>query len=165
MEETSSNIDKLIEEKTNNVKEKFEKIFYDKLESSEIKLAENLLEFNTNLDSKYKIMYLNSKYNFNELKRQAKDNILKDLKPLIENKIYKEMSKILFDKFALEFSKKVSEIFHDLLCNNKKIKEIFKEKGKETGNICYNKIKGNLKYNKDDLEENKKIINKEDEED
>ena len=70
------------------------------------------------------------------------------------------MRKILIEHFSQEFSEKLLELFQKLLEKNKKIREIFNEKGKLNADICFNKIKAMINYPKDDL-----VMNNENEDD
>jgi len=153
-EKTKEFVYYLISGQAGNIEKYFEKIFNEKLENLSNQLSENLVGFVANLDMKYNITYLSSKYHYNALKKKAKEEIIRNLKPVIETKIYYEMKKILLDQFAQEFSGKLLELFQGLLNSNKKIREIFNEKGKFNANICFNKIRSTMKYPKDDLVEN-----------
>ena len=161
-EKTKETIVKLMSDQSDIIKKYFEKIFKEKLDSLSNQLSENLVDFVSKLDIKYNITYLSSKYNYNELKRKAKEEIERKLKPIIEAKIYSEMSKKLLEKFGTDFSAKLLEIFQGLLVNNKKIREIFNEKGKSSSISCFNKIKSMMDYPKDDLVENKEDESDED---
>ena len=155
LEKTISDINKIMDNKTNLIKDFFEKKFEEKLDNISNKLTEKLVDFVAQLDAKYKITYLSAKYHYNELKRLAKKNIITNLKPIIEYNIYKEISKKIFDKFSEELSAILLEVFQDLLIKNRGIKEIFKIKGKENAELCYKRIKKLLNYPKDDfVEEN-----------
>ena len=94
------------------------------------------------LDSSYNINYLCSKYSHNQLKLQARNNMINDLKPHIEDQIYKEISKKLYDIYAEKFSNRMIEIFNDFLNGentNKKIEDIFFDKGHEVAEKIHNK--------------------------
>ena len=112
-----------------------------------------------NIDSSYDINYLCSKYSHNQLKLQARNNMINDLKPDIEDQIYKEISKKLYDIYAEKFSNRMIEIFNDFLNGentNKKIEDIFFDKGHEVAEKIHNKINKLLDYPNDDYVENKK---------
>ena len=154
-ENTKENIAKLMIAQANNIKNYFENIFNEKLEQLSNQLSEKLVDFVAQLDFKYNITYLSSKYNYNQLKRNARDGIYWNLKPILEANIYSEMSKKLLEQFATDFSEKLLEIFQGLLVSNKKIREIFDEKGKSSSISFFNRIKYMMNYPKDDLVENK----------
>ena len=109
--------------KTNDIKNNFEEIFEKKLNDISNLLADELDTLTHDLDSSFNISYLSSKYGHNKLKLQARNNIINNLKPSIEDQVYREMSKKFYDIYAEKFSNKMVEIFHDLLngdkCNKK----------------------------------------------
>ena len=153
LENTISQINALIDKKANVIKTNFEKLFEERLDNISNKLTEKLVDFVAKLDAQFKVKYLSAKYHYNELKRLAKTDLISNLKPLIENFVYKEMSKKLFEKLTEELSNLLSEVFQELLINNRGIKEIFNIKGKENAEKCYNRIKRLLMdYPKDDFE-------------
>ena len=78
---------------------------------------------------------------------------MNNFKPLLEDIIYRDLSSILFQKCAEKITNELMEFFSELLKNNKRIKEIFNSKGKETSLICLKKIKKMMDYPKDDYEE------------
>lgn len=137
----------------------FDNIFEDQLENISNKLTEKMIDFLAKLEAKYHISSLSSKYNYNQLKRQARINTIKDFKPVIEDIIYREISKILFQKLADKVSNELLGCFHELLKNNKKIKEIFSSKGKEDSLMCLKNIKKKLDYPSDEYEERNPIKN------
>ena len=159
-EKTKMIIDNLISNQSDNIKHSFENIFNNKLENLSNKLSENLIDFVANLDNKYNITYLGTKYNYNRIKKKGKEEIIKKLKPLLETKIYFEMRKILIEHFSQEFSEKLLELFQKLLEKNKKIREIFNEKGKLNADLCFKRIKAMINYPQDDL-----VMNNENEDD
>ena len=122
-EETTNKIDKVIECETEKVRKFFDNIFEDQLENISNKLTEKMIDFLAKLEAKYHISSLSSKYNYNQLKRQARINTIKDFKPVIEDIIYREISKILFQKLADKVSNELLGCFHELLKNNKKEKK------------------------------------------
>ena len=145
--------------KCNDIKNNFEEIFEKKLTDISYRLADELDTLTHDLDSSYNISYLSSKYGHNKLKLQARNNIIEKLKPNIEDQIYREMSKKLYDIYADKFSNKMMEIFHNLLESDnqdKKIADIFFDKGLETSEKIYNKIVQLLDYPNDDFVEKKK---------
>ena len=145
--------------KCNDIKNNFEEIFEKKLNDISYRLADELDTLTHDLDSSYNISYLSSKYGHNKLKLQARNNIIEKLKPNIEDQIYREMSKKLYDIYADKFSNKMMEIFHNLLESDnqdKKIADIFFDKGLETSEKIYNKIVQLLDYPNDDFIEKKK---------
>ena len=147
--------------KCNDIKNNFEEIFEKKLNDISYRLADELDTLTHDLDSSYNISYLSSKYGHNKLKLQAKNNIIEKLKPNIEVEIYREMSKKLYDIYADKFSNKMMEIFHNLLESDnqdKKIADIFFDKGLETSEKIYNKIVKLLDYPNDDFVEKKKAV-------
>jgi len=158
-EETINKIDKVIEYETEKVKKFLDTIFENQLENISNKLTEKLVDFVAKLEAKYQISKLSSKYHYNELKRQARNNIIIYFKPVIEDIIYREISKILFQKLADKISNELLECFHELLKNNKKIKEIFSSKGKENSLICLKNIKKKMDYPSDEYEERNPVKN------
>ena len=70
------------------------------------------------------------------------------------------MRKILIEHFSQEFSEKLLELFQKLLEKNKKIREIFNEKGKLNADLCFKRIKAMINYPQDDL-----VMNNENEDD
>ena len=145
--------------KTNDIKNNFEEIFEKKLNDISNLLADELDTLTHDLDSSFNISYLSSKYGHNKLKLQARNNIINNLKPSIEDQVYREMSKKFYDIYAEKFSNKMVEIFHDLLNGdkcNKKIEDIFFYKGHETAEKIHNKIVKLLDYPNDDYIEKKK---------
>jgi len=151
-EETISEIDKIMDNETEKVKEFLDKIFEKQLEDISNKLTEELVDFVAQLEAKYQINKLSSKYHYNELKRQAKKNIINQFKPMLEDIIYAEISQMILIKFAKKVSNELLKCLHYLLENNKKIKEIFSSKGKEKSLACLQKIKKVMNYPKDDYE-------------
>jgi len=87
-EETISEIDKIMNNETEKVKEFLDKIFEKKLEDISNKLTEELMDFVAQFEAKYQINKLSSKYHYNELKRQARKSIINQFKPMLENIIY-----------------------------------------------------------------------------
>ena len=122
-EETTIEIDKVIENEADKVKQFFEKIFEEQSEKTANNLAEELIDYVSNLETKYQISNLSSKYNYNELKRQAKINIIKIFKPVIEDIIYREISQIIFQNLYGKISKELSDCFRGLLKSHKVIRE------------------------------------------
>jgi len=151
--ETISSIDKVIECESEKIHQYLEQIFQSQLDIICNKLTEELVDFVAKLENKFQISNLSSKYHYNELKRQAKNEIIKNFKPVIEDIIYREISQLFFQKFSEKISSELSKCFHELLKNNKKIREIFSEKGKENSLICLNKIKNLMNYPSDDYDE------------
>ncbi len=145
--------------KCNDIKNNFEEIFEKKINDISIQLADKIDTLVHNIDSSYDINYLCSKYSHNQLKLQARNNMINDLKPDIEDQIYKEISKKLYDIYAENFSNRMIEIFNDFLNGentNKKIEDIFFDKGHEVAEKIHNKINKLLDYPNDDYVENKK---------
>ena len=105
--------------KINDLKNHFEEIYEKNLNIISNNLADKLDTLTHDIDSTYNISYLSSKYSHNQLKLQSKNNIIENLKPSIEDKIYREISKQLFDIYAEKFSNKMVEIFQDLLNGEK----------------------------------------------
>lgn len=149
----------IMKTKTNDIKNSFEEIFEKKLNDISNQLADELDTLTHDLDSSFNISYLSSKYGHNKLKLQARNNIINNLKPSIEDQVYREMSKKFYDIYAEKFSSKMMEIFHELLNGdkcNKKIEDIFFDKGHETAEKIHNKIVKLLDYPNDDYIEKKK---------
>ena len=122
-------------------------------------MAEKLDNLTHDIDSTFNISHLSSKYSLNQLKIQAKNNIINNLKPDIEDQVYKEVSKILYDIYAENFSNKLLEIFRGLLDGDEpdeKIEKFFVDKGKKITENFYNKIVKLLDYPNDDYVEKKK---------
>ena len=141
----------------------FEKVFDFLLLNITNNLAEEFIDYVHEFENCYQISTLSSKYNYNELKRLAKNCIIKDFKPLIIDVLLREISQILFDKFSYKFAKELLVCFHELLKKHKKIKEIFTVRGAENTITCMKKIKNLMNYPKDDYEErNPKIKEKKD---
>lgn len=81
------------------------------------------------------------------------------MKPDIEDQVYKEVSKILYDIYAENFSNKLLEIFRGLLDGDEpdeKIEKFFVDKGKKITENFYNKIVKLLDYPNYDYTEKKK---------
>ena len=152
-EETISEIDKIIDEESGKMKEFFEKIFSLKLDNISSNLSKEFIDFVSMIETKYKISSLSSKYNYNELKRQAENLIMNIFKPVLEDIIYRDLSLILFQKCAEKISNELMDCFSELLKSNKRIKEIFNSRGKEHSLICLKKIKKLMDYPNDDYEE------------
>ena len=74
-EETINSVDKIIESELEKVHQLLEQIFQAQLESISNVLTEDLVDFVSRLETKFQISSLSSKYNHNELKRQAKNAI------------------------------------------------------------------------------------------
>ena len=145
--------------KTNDIKNNFEEIFDKKLNDASNTLADTIDELTHELDSSHNISYLASKYGHSKLKLQSKNNIIENLKSIIEDHIYREASKILYDTYAEKFSQKMLEIFHDSLNGeDKKLENIFFDKGQETAEKIYNKIVKFLDYPNDDYIPKKKKV-------
>ena len=148
----------LMKVKANDIRNNFEEIFEKKLGELTSQMAEKLDRLIHDIDSTFNISFLSSKYSINQLKIQAKNNILNNLKPDIEEQVYREVSKILYDIYANNFSNKLMEIFHDLLNGDEpdeKLEKIFFDKGKKIMEIFYNKILKLLDYPNDDYAEKK----------
>jgi hypothetical protein len=158
-EETTTKIDKAIQCETEKVKQFLGQIFEAQLENISNTLTEKLVDLVAKLEDKYQITKLSSKYHYNELKRQAKNNIIYNFKPELEDNIYREISKILFQKLVDKLSNELLECFNELLKNNKKIKEIFSSKGKENSLICLRNIKKKMDYPSDEYEERNQMKN------
>ena len=152
-EETISSIDNNLERVSKEADKYLQKEFESLFENISNKLAENLVDFVHNLEAKYQVSNLSSKYNYNELKRQAKNGINKDFKIVIEDIIYREISKIIYNKFSDKFSNELMNCFHFLLKNNKNIKEIFNKRAQENTVACMDKIKNLMDYPSDSYEE------------
>ena len=121
--------------KINDIKNHFEEIFEKKLGNISNELADEIDNLTHEIDSTYIISYLSSKYGHNTLKLQSRNNIINNLKPSIEDNIYREISKSLYDIYAEIFSNKMLEIFHDLIYgdkSNQKLENMFFDKGQET---------------------------------
>ena len=148
----------LMKVKANDIRNNFEEIFEKKLGELTSQMAEKLDSLIHDIDSTFNISFLSSKYSINQLKIQAKNNILNNLKPDIEEQVYRKVSKILYDIYANNFSNKLMEIFHDLLNGDEpdeKLEKIFYDKGKKIMEIFYNKILKLLDYPNDDYAEKK----------
>ena len=145
--------------KGNDIRNYFEAIFDKKLGKLTSQMAEKLDILTHDIDSTFNISHLSSKYSHNQLKIQAKNNIINNLKPDIEDQVYKEVSKILYDIYAENFSNKLLEIFRGLLDGDEpdeKIEKFFVDKGKKITENFYNKIVKLLDYPNDDYVEKKK---------
>jgi hypothetical protein len=151
-EETISEIDKIMSNETEKVKEFVDKIFEKQLKDISNKLTEELVDFVAQLEAKYQINKLSSKYHYNELKRQANKSIINQFKPIFENIIYSEINQMILTKFAKKVSNELLKCLHYLLESNKKIKETFSSKGKENSLACLQKIIKVMNYPKDDYE-------------
>ena len=154
-EETMLEIDKVVELESVKIKQFFDNIFLTQLDIISNSLAEELFNLAKSLEGNYQIQIstLSSKYHYYELKRQAKNNINKNFKPIIEDVVYRKMSQILFQKFAEKVMKELLDCFHGLLKNNKRIREIFITKGKENSLVCLKRIKNLMNYPSDKYEE------------
>ena len=150
IDDTISEIDKVIEIESTKMKEFFENIFLSLLDNISNSLTEELVDFVNKLENKYQVSSLSSKYNYNELKRQAKAFINYNFKPKFEDIIYRYLILVLFQKCAEKISNELMDCFHELLKNNKRIKGIFVSKGKENSSICLKKIKNLMDYPEDD---------------
>ena len=120
-------------------------MFQKKLDKLKVDLADFLgllvSKLDLKLNEKYQVIYLSGIYNPNRLKEEAKAKIISHLKPLIEKRIYKELSETIFENFCSEFTKKLIEYYELLLANNQSIKDIFINRGKDKARICCDKIK------------------------
>jgi len=152
-EETINSIDKIIESELAKIRQFLEQIFLSQLEQISNVLTEDLVDFVARLETKYQISSLSSKYNHNELKRQAKNIIIKNFKPILDDIIYREISQIIFQKFYEKISKELFICFEEVSKAQKNFREIFGSKGKEISLVCLNKIKNMMNYPKDDYEE------------
>lgn len=159
-DETISKIYKVIEIESEKIRQFFEQIFQAQLEPISSALTEDLVDFVSNLENKNQISNLSSKYNYNELKRQAKNGIIKNLKPVLEDIIYRGISQIIFQKFSEKISEGLLICYKGLSKENKKFREIFTLKGKEISLVCLKKIKNMMDYPKDDYEERNPKIKK-----
>ena len=160
-EETIVEIDGVIETESRKLNQFFEDVFSSQLETLSNKLTEELVDFVAQLENKYHISSLSSKYHYNVLKNQSKNNITKNFKPIIEDIIYREASKIFYQKFSEKVSKELLDCFHELVKNNKRIREIFTSKGKEISLSCLKKIRSSIDYPNDEYEKrNPKIQEK-----
>ena len=138
--------------KCNDIKNYFDEIFEKKLNNISNQLADRFDALTHELDSSYNICYLSSKFSHNQLKLQSKNNIINNLKPYIENQIYREISKKLYDLYAENFSNKLIEIFNYLLSGEsetKIIEDIFWDKGQEIAEKTHKKIVSLLDYPED----------------
>ena len=152
-EETINSIDTIIESELEKVHQLLEQIFLAQLESISNILTEDLVDFVSRLETKYQIKSLSSKYNHNELKWQAKNAIVKNFKPVLDDIIYRDISQIIFQKFYEKISIELMTCFQELSKGNKRFREIFGSKGKEISVVCLNKIKNMMDYPNDDYEE------------
>ena len=84
-EETIVSIDNNLDEVSKELYKKIKKEFESLLENISNKLAEELVDFVHSLEAKYQVSTLSSKYNYNELKRQAKNGINREFKSIIED--------------------------------------------------------------------------------
>ena len=159
-DETTSIIDKVIEIESEKIRQFFEQIFQAQLEPISSALTEDLVDFVSDLENKNQISSLSSKYNYNELKRQAKNGIIKNLKPVLEDIIYRGISQIIYQKFSEKISEGLLICYKGLSKENKKFREIFTSKGKEISLICLKKIKNMMDYPKDDYEDRNPQIKK-----
>ena len=100
------------------------------------------------IDYKYKTK------NISQIRHQllAKTYLENSFKPLVESKIYEKISGNLFNLFAEAFMNKLLEHFEDIVMNNKIIFNYFENQGKENTKKCFENIKKNLHYEKDDYE-------------
>ncbi len=151
--ETINSVDKIIESELEKVHQLLEQIFLAQLESISNILTEDLVDFVSRLETKYQIKSLSSKYNHNELKQQAKNAIVKNFKPVLDDIIYRDISQIIFQKFYEKISIELMTCFEELSKGNKRFREIFGSKGKEISVVCLNKIKNMMDYPNDDYEE------------
>ena len=151
-EKTTTEIDKVIEDESEKIKNFFEKIFEKNLENMTDELADELEKYVKQLESKYQIKSLCSKYYYNELKKLAKNNIIKNYKPIIEDIIYRKISQIVFKKFGEKIKDELMDCFQELLKIHKGIKKLFTSKGKEISDSCLKKIKNMMDYPDDDYE-------------
>ena len=135
------------------MKEYFENIFLLHLDDISNKLSEELIDFVSKIETKYKVSSLSSKYNYNELKRQSKNCIMNNFKPILEDIIYRDLSLILFQQYAEKISNELMECCNELLKSNKRIREIFNSRGKENSLVCLRKIKKLMDFPSDDCEE------------
>ena len=151
-DETISDIDKIIDAESSKIKDFLECIFLSQFDTIANNLSEELIDFVSKLETKYQISSLSSKYNYNELKRQAKNVINKKFKPEIDDYIYREMSLILFVKLAEKIENELLLCFHELLKGNR-LRQIFTTKGKENSLVFLKKIKNLMDYPSDEYEE------------
>ena len=162
-DETISIIDKVIEIESEKIRQFFEQIFQNQLEPISNALTEDLINFVSDLEKKNQISNLSSNNNYNELKRQAKNGIIKNLKPVLEDIIYREINQIIFQKFSDKIKEGLLIYYKEISKENKKFREIFTLKGKEISLYCLQKIKNKMDYPKDDFDErnppNKKYKN------
>ena len=120
-------------------------------------LAEKLSFLIADIDSKIgPTNYLSGEYNFSILKNISKENIKEYIKPLIESRIYEEISETLFEIFAYDFREKLLGNLYQLIETNKSINNLFSKKVKDDTEVCYNKIKSNILY---EIDDEYKIIN------
>ena len=96
--ETINSVDKIIESELEKVHQLLEQIFLAQLESISNILTEDLVDFVSILETKYQIKSLSSKYNHNELKQQAKNAIVKNFKPVLDDIIYRDFKPNNFSK-------------------------------------------------------------------
>ena len=144
--------------KCNDIKNYFDEIFEKKLNNISNQLADRFDALTHELDSSYNICYLSSKFSHNQLKLQSKNNIISNFKPNIENQIYREISKKLYDLYAENFSNKLIEIFNYLLSGEsetKTIEDIFWNKGQKIAKKIHKKIVSLLDYPEDNYVDKK----------
>ena len=120
-----------------------------------------------NLESKFiylaeQIDYQCKTKNISQIRHQllAKTYLENSFKPLIESKIYEKISGNLFNAFAETFMDKLLEHFEDIIMNNKIVFDYFEKQGKENTKKCFENIKKNLHYDRDDYEYVKQKFNK-----
>lgn len=76
--------------KCNDIKNNFEEIFEKKINDISIQLADKIDTLVHDIDSSYNINYLCSKYSRNQLKLQARNNMINNLKPHLKIKYIKK---------------------------------------------------------------------------
>ena len=124
------------------------KLYNEKLPSLIQNLETKLIYLAEQIDYKYKTK------NISQIRHQllAKTYLENSFKPLVESKIYEKISGNLFNLFAEAFMNKLLEHFEDIVMNNKIIFNYFENQGKENTKKCFENIKKNLHYEKDDYE-------------
>ena len=132
------------------------KLYNEKLPSLIQNLESKLIYLAEQIDYKYKTK------NISQIRHQllAKTYLENSFKPLIESKIYEKISGNLFNAFAETFMNKLLEHFEDIVMNNKIVFDYFEKQGKENTKQCFENIKKNLHYDRDDYEYVKQKMNK-----
>ncbi len=87
--------------------------FMSQLEVLSYKLAEKLVYLFAQLENKYKIFSLSTKYQFNQLKKQLQNSITESFKTIIENITLREESKIIYQKLIEKISSELLDCLNE----------------------------------------------------